>query len=83
MTRQAKTVLAAALRLPPNARAALAAGLIESLEDDAGDEDAEAAWSEEIRRRLAEFDAGKVTAIPWSRARRQIRAAASGRGRGR
>jgi len=83
MTRAAKTVLAAALRLPANARAALAAGLIESLDDSETDEDVEAAWSDEVRRRLAEFDAGGVKAIPWSRARRRIRAAASGRGRNR
>jgi len=47
------------------------------------DEDVEGAWSEEIRRRLADFDAGNSSAIPWSRARRRIRSAASGRGRDR
>jgi len=35
-------------------------------------EDVEAAWSEEIQRRLAEVDAGEVKTIPWSEARRRI-----------
>jgi putative addiction module component (TIGR02574 family) len=75
-----ENVLIAALRLPVEARAAVAAELIESLDDhEQVDEDVEAAWSEEIRRRLADADAGVVTPIPWAEARRRILAAASGR----
>ena len=44
-------------------------------DDDEADPDAEAAWSEEIRRRLDEVDAGTVRPIPWSEARRRILAA--------
>ncbi|MCL4693922.1 MAG: addiction module protein, partial [Candidatus Hydrogenedentes bacterium] len=40
-----------ALKLPPEARAAVAGALLESL-DQAIDDDSEAAWSIEIRRRL-------------------------------
>jgi len=29
------------------------------------------AWREEIRRRLADRDAGRVTAVPWDDARRR------------
>ena len=43
------------------------------------DDDVEAAWSEEIRQRLADVDAGVVAPIPWPEARRRIFAAASGR----
>jgi putative addiction module component (TIGR02574 family) len=76
----AENVLVAALRLPAEARAAVAAELIESLDDpEQADEDVEAAWSEEIRQRLADVDAGVVTPIPWPEARRRILAAASGR----
>jgi putative addiction module component (TIGR02574 family) len=76
----AETVLVAALRLPAEARAAVAAELIESLDDpEQADEDVETAWSEEIRQRLADVDAGVVTPIPWPEARRRILAAASGR----
>lgn len=70
-----KTLLAEALRLSPEERAALAGELIQSLETDV-DQDAEAAWSEEIRTRLAQLDAGTAKTIPWSEARRRIHAAA-------
>jgi putative addiction module component (TIGR02574 family) len=72
-----ENVLAAALRLPTEARAVVAAELIESL-DEPGQaaEDVEAAWGDEIRQRLAEVDAGVVTPIPWPEARRRIFAAA-------
>ena len=73
-----KRVFEDALQLPPEARAALAAELIATLDEEA-DPDAEAAWSEEIRRRLDEVDAGTVRPIPWSEARRRI-LAATGRG---
>lgn len=64
-------MLEEALKLPAEARAALAGSLIESLEETV-DEDAEAAWAEEIRRRIEELDAGKAKTIPWSQARRMI-----------
>jgi putative addiction module component (TIGR02574 family) len=71
----AEQLLAEALELPPEQRAALAGELIQSL-DPQVDEDAEAAWSEEIRRRLERLDSGLAKQIPWSEARRRIQAAA-------
>ncbi|WP_437298889.1 addiction module protein [Sorangium sp. So ce426] len=77
-------VLAAALRLPDHARAALAAELLQSLDQAEGDGDhVEEAWTDEIERRLDEVDAGTVTPIPWPEARRRLLAAAGGRGQGR
>ena len=73
-----KALLAEALRLSPEERAALAGELIHSLDAEA-DADAEAAWAAEIRSRLAQIDAGAAKTIPWSEARRRIHAAA-GRG---
>ncbi len=64
-------LLKEALKLPPEARAALAGSLLESLDQEV-DEGAEAAWQEEIDRRLREIDSGKVKPIPWSEARRKI-----------
>jgi putative addiction module component (TIGR02574 family) len=64
-------LLKEALKLPPEARAALAGSLLESLDQDV-DEGAEAAWQAEIDRRLREIDSGKVKPIPWSEARRKI-----------
>lgn len=74
----AKQLLAEALHLSDEERAALAGELIQSLDRDV-DPDAEAAWSEEIRARLERLDAGTATTIPWAEARRRIHAAA-GRG---
>lgn len=70
MTPAATRLLQSALSLPEQDRAALAAALIESL-DGPADPDAEAAWAEEIRRRVAELDAGAPT-IPWPEARAAI-----------
>jgi putative addiction module component (TIGR02574 family) len=62
-----------ALRLPDEQRAALAAVLIESL-DDGVDEDAEPAWPIEIARRLRDVQSGHVKTIPWTQARQVIAA---------
>lgn len=78
MDMDSKALLAEALRLSPEERAALAGELIQSLDTEI-DADAEAAWAAEIRSRLAEMDSGTAKTIPWSKARRRIHSAA-GRG---
>ncbi len=72
MAKNRQQLFEEALRLPPEARAALAGELIDSLDVDDVDEDAEAEWSAEIRRRLHEVDSGAVKAVPWSEARKRI-----------
>jgi putative addiction module component (TIGR02574 family) len=64
-------ILKEALKLPPEARAALAGTLLDSL-DETVDRDAESAWEAEIVMRLKEIDGGKVSLIPWSEARAKI-----------
>jgi putative addiction module component (TIGR02574 family) len=71
MTGPVGRLLEEALGLPDHDRAALAARLIESLDPDA-DDDAPAAWGDEVRRRLDELDRGEVRGIPWSEARLMI-----------
>jgi putative addiction module component (TIGR02574 family) len=71
MKRDAADILKDALALPPEARAAVAGSLLESL-DDQIDEGAEAAWEAEIARRLNELDTGKVKLIPWTTVRRRL-----------
>jgi putative addiction module component (TIGR02574 family) len=71
MTPDPGKLLEEALKLSPEARAALAASLLESLDEEV-DEGVEAAWAEEIAKRIQELDSGAVTAIPWSEARRRI-----------
>ena len=67
----ATELLNEALELPAEARAALAARLIDSL-DETIDPDAESLWAEEITRRLKEFDEGRAQTIPWSEVRASI-----------
>ncbi|WP_437277208.1 addiction module protein [Sorangium sp. So ce375] len=75
-----ENVLVAALRLSAEDRAAVAAALIQSLDEtEQTTEGVEAAWAEEIQQRLADVDAGVVTPVPWPEARRRILAAANGR----
>jgi len=78
MTAEVSELLKKALALPPEARAALAGSLLDSLEETV-DPSAEAAWSEETARRSEELDSGKVKPIPWAEARRQIAALLNGR----
>ena len=71
MKQDSTELLKEALKLPPEARAALAGSLIDSLDQEV-DEGAEAAWEAEIGRRLTELDSGRVSPIPWAEARRRI-----------
>jgi putative addiction module component (TIGR02574 family) len=77
MTQEVSELLKKALALPPEARAALAGSLLESL-DDTVDASAEEEWNEEIARRIRELDSGKVKPIPWAQARRQVSAILNG-----
>ncbi|MCC7386496.1 MAG: addiction module protein [Deltaproteobacteria bacterium] len=75
MGREQEEVFKAALKLPAEARAALAGELLSSLEE-AVDEDVEAAWAVEIHRRIAEVESGAVKTVPWAEARKRVMAAA-------
>jgi putative addiction module component (TIGR02574 family) len=71
VNRKAADILKEALALPSEARAALAACLLDSLDANI-DEDAEAAWATEIHRRLAELDCRAVNTVPWAEVRRRL-----------
>lgn len=71
MKRDAKHLLDEALKLPMDARAALAGSLLESLDEEI-DEDSEAAWRAELDRRIRELDSGAVRPVPWAEARKRI-----------
>jgi putative addiction module component (TIGR02574 family) len=71
MKRDIAEILEKALELPPEARAAIAGSLLESL-DQIVDDDAESAWEDEIILRLKELDEGKVQPVPWSELRRRL-----------
>jgi putative addiction module component (TIGR02574 family) len=71
MTQEAAELLRKALALPASERADLAGSLLESL-DEAQDPSVEAAWEDEVDRRLAEIDSGAVKPISAEEARRRL-----------
>ena len=78
MTPDVSELLKKALALPPEARVALATSLFESLDEGPADQGVEAAWSEEVKRRIEDIDSGKVQMIPYEEARRRLEALLSG-----
>ncbi len=71
MTKGTQRVLADALRLDGAARAELAAEILASL-DGPADPDAEAAWNDEIDRRIEAIEAGTIRLEPWEQVKRRI-----------
>lgn len=71
MGSDATKLLEAALKLPPEARAAMAGSLLDSL-DATVDADAEGKWEQEIARRLKDLDTFPTRVVSWSDARRRI-----------
>lgn len=64
MTEEARELLQKALTLSENERAELAGTLISSL-DTTVDQDVDAAWQQEVVRRLHEVQSGNVEPISW------------------
>ena len=71
MERNLNDVFQQAVQLPECDRATLAGLLIETL-DPVSEPDVEAAWSEDIARRVAEIDAGSVESVPWEVVRAEL-----------
>jgi putative addiction module component (TIGR02574 family) len=71
MPRNLTDLFREAARLPERDRATLAGLLVETLEP-GPEPDVEAAWNEEISRRVAELDAGTVETIPWESIRKEL-----------
>ena len=74
MTQEAAELLEKALSLPVSERTDLAGSLIESL-DETYNPAVEAAWDEEIQRRMPDIDSGKVKPISLEDARRRLSSA--------
>lgn len=71
MERNLKEVFQEAVQLPERDRATLAGLLIETL-DPVSESDVEAAWSEEIKRRVAEINTGSAQLISWEDVRAEL-----------
>ena len=74
MSEEASELLRKAVSLPVGERAELAGSLIESL-DSTKDKSVQAAWDEEIVRRMEELDSGKVKPVPLDEGRRRLSSA--------
>ena len=77
MNTRAQQLLRTALTLPDADRAEMAASLIQSL-DPQMEEDVQAAWSAEIKRRLESIDNGSVELIPWDDVMGEMPSSANG-----
>ncbi len=71
MAASAKKLFESALSLDDQGRAELVGLLLGGLEVDA-DNGAEAAWIDEVSRRVAELDSGVVQAITWAKVRSEV-----------
>ena len=76
MTRPAKEIVNAAIKLPERERVRIVEEILASLEPVA-DDDVDAAWGAEVEKRSREIKEGIVRPIPWgdvkSRARKRVR----------
>jgi putative addiction module component (TIGR02574 family) len=66
-------VLHEVLALPADERSAVAAALLDSLED-ADSASISDAWREEVKRRRNELRSGVVRALPWSEVKQRLNA---------
>ena len=71
MATPSERILREALLLDVEERAEVAEVLLASLESEV-DFGVEAAWDQEIERRIREMDAGAAEMIPWSEVRRRL-----------
>jgi len=70
MSPEVSDLLKRALALPIDERSALANTLLESLE--ATDESVQAAWDEEVARRMQDLQAGKAVTVPWEELHQEL-----------
>lgn len=72
MSSQASELLEKALALSVQERGLLIDRLVESLDDEPVEEGVEAAWAEEIKRRVDEVRSGRVKTIPGEQVLREL-----------
>lgn len=78
MARDVAELLREASQLSEADRAELAGRLLETLHGEP-DEGVEAAWAEEVERRVRQIDSGEVKTIPWEEVRAKLYARVHGR----
>lgn len=70
MTPEVSDLLKRALALSVDERAALANTLLDGFEDE--NESVQAAWDDEVARRIEELKAGKAVTVPWEQLHREL-----------
>ena len=78
MTRPAKEIVNAAIKLAESDRLQIVEELLASLEPETAD-DVDAAWAAEVERRSREIKEGIVRPIPWEEVKAQVRKRVRGR----
>ena len=78
MTRPAKEIVNAAIKLAESDRLQIVEELLASLEPDT-DNDVDAAWAAEVERRSRAIQEGLVRPVPWSEVKSQARKRVRGR----
>jgi putative addiction module component (TIGR02574 family) len=74
MSAQVLDVLDKALALSVEERGLLIDRLVQSLDDEPAEEGVEAAWADEIKRRVDDIRLGRVETIPGERLRERLNA---------
>jgi putative addiction module component (TIGR02574 family) len=72
MTQQVSELLEKALSLSTRERGLLIDRLVETLDDEPAEEGVEAAWGEEIKRRVDDIRSGRVKTIPGEQVLREV-----------
>jgi putative addiction module component (TIGR02574 family) len=70
MSPEVSDLLKRALALTVDERAALANTLLDSLEETG--ESVQAAWDEEVARRMQDLQAGKAVTVPWEELHQEL-----------
>jgi len=70
MSPEVSDLLKPALALPVDERAALANTLLDSLEEP--QQSVQAAWDEEVARRMQDLKAGKAVTVPWEELQQEL-----------
>ncbi len=74
MNSQVSELLEKALALSTQDRGLLIDRLVESLNDEPAEEGAEAAWADEIKRRVDDIRSGKAETVPIERLKERLNA---------
>jgi putative addiction module component (TIGR02574 family) len=76
MSVSANGLLEEALKLPEDERDALAVALLDSIHGQRDEGDVVGGWASEIRRRVDDYRAGRIGAVPWTALRDELAARA-------